>query len=268
LTAPETPHWTEEDTHLYREIAAVAVPARAEQLATLLSLLPFGVDDSFHAVEIGAGQGFLSEALLACFPHATVLALDGSADMRSKIGGRLAKLGRRGMVEPFDLPAAGWRHHLKQADAVLSSLCLHHLSGPEKQALFANIADGLSAGGALLIADLVEPQRPEARALFAATWDRSVVAQSRVQTGSDTPASQFCRAEWNLFRYPDPPVDKPSPLFEQLRWLQQAGFVAVDCFWMQAGHAIFGGYKPAKNVPKTPLGFDSALKIVESVLIG
>ena len=39
-------------------------------------------------------------------------------------------------------------------------------------------------------------------------------------------------------------IDKPSPLLTQLKWLEQAGFKAVDVFWMQAGHAIFGGWKP------------------------
>jgi tRNA (cmo5U34)-methyltransferase len=40
------------------------------------------------------------------------------------------------------------------------------------------------------------------------------------------------------------PVDKMSPLFDQLKWLEQAGFASVDVFWMRAGHAIFGGSKP------------------------
>jgi tRNA (cmo5U34)-methyltransferase len=38
-------------------------------------------------------------------------------------------------------------------------------------------------------------------------------------------------------------MDKPSPIFEQLKWLETAGFTAVDVYWMQAGHAIYGGQK-------------------------
>ena len=29
----------------------------------------------------------------------------------------------------------------------------------------------------------------------------------------------------------------------QLRWLEEAGFSSVDCFWMRAGHAVYGGYR-------------------------
>jgi len=35
--------------------------------------------------------------------------------------------------------------------------------------------------------------------------------------------------------------DQPSSITEQLRWLEQVGFQAVDVYWMQAGHVIFGG---------------------------
>jgi tRNA (cmo5U34)-methyltransferase len=31
---------------------------------------------------------------------------------------------------------------------------------------------------------------------------------------------------------------------DQLEWLELAGFSCVDLFWMRAGHAIFGGWKP------------------------
>ena len=67
--------WTEGDSTVYRELARIAVPSRAEQMATLLALFPFGRDEDFRIVEIGAGEGALTEAALACFPNATALAL-------------------------------------------------------------------------------------------------------------------------------------------------------------------------------------------------
>jgi tRNA (cmo5U34)-methyltransferase len=38
-------------------------------------------------------------------------------------------------------------------------------------------------------------------------------------------------------------MDQPSGLYEQLRWLEDAGFSAVDVYWLKAGHAIYGGRK-------------------------
>ncbi len=45
-------------------------------------------------------------------------------------------------------------------------------------------------------------------------------------------------------RYLDPDdIDKPSRLFDQLNWLEQAGFSDIDVHFMQAGHALFSGWK-------------------------
>jgi trans-aconitate methyltransferase len=70
--------WTEENSTQYRELANVAVPTRDEQIAIILALIPFAPQDTFRVVELGCGEGVLSFAILDCFLHASVTALDGS----------------------------------------------------------------------------------------------------------------------------------------------------------------------------------------------
>lgn len=41
---------------------------------------------------------------------------------------------------------------------------------------------------------------------------------------------------------PDP-IDQPSALFDQIKWLEAAGLTSVDVHWLKAGHAIFSGFK-------------------------
>ena len=106
--AEERREWTEDDSQLYRELAAIAVPARDEQVATLLSLLPFQQQDAFRAVELGCGEGALSFALLDCFPNATVLALDGSESMREQAGRHLGRFGERCRIAAFDMASPDW----------------------------------------------------------------------------------------------------------------------------------------------------------------
>jgi tRNA (cmo5U34)-methyltransferase len=258
--------WSEEDSLLYQSIAAVAVPAREEQIATLLTLLPFGRDEAFRAVELASGEGFLSRALLDLFPRATVTALDWSAEMRQRTTQRLRPHEARATVAPFDIAQDDWWPHLDGADCVLSSLCIHHLSGEGKRRLFATIAARLSARSALLIADLVAPIRPEASEVYAAGWDRAAEAQSRAQTGSPAAYEQFVSTHWNWYRYPDP-FDQPSPLFDQLLWLREAGLAAVDCFWLRAGHAIYGGYKGQEQAAGTErVVFEDALEVAREAL--
>jgi tRNA (cmo5U34)-methyltransferase len=237
--------WNEDDSRLYRDIAAVAVPRRSEQIAALVALAPFAAADEFAILELACGEGLLGEALLEAYPRARYLGLDGSDSMRRETAARLAQFGERASAAEFDLAAPDWLPRAEGAGLVVSSLCVHHLDGAGKQALFAALFERLARGGALLLADLVEPARPEARVWFADSWDRSVAEQSQARTGTAELRRRFDAAQWNHYRHPDP-LDRPSGLFEQLLWLHEAGFIGVDCFWMCAGHAIYGGYKSGR----------------------
>ncbi len=259
------PPWEESDSVIYRGVAPVAVPDREHQLATLLCLLPFDPQESFAAIDLGCGEGALSGALLRCFPQASVVAVDGSPSMQLRATEKLARFGRRAVVESLDLHAADWPAPVESTDCVLSSLVLHHLDGPAKRRFFDAARVRVSPRGALLIADLIQPQRSEARSLCAQTWDRAARARSQSLFGDDHAFEEFEATEWNWFRWPDP-ADIPSPLGDQLEWLRASGFESVDCFWMQAGHAIYGGYGPEAAEPSMPLEYQHALEAAQASL--
>ena len=233
--------WTENDSQTYREIADVAVPRRQEMTATLVAAVPFSAGEPVKVLELGSGDGRLAEALLTAFPRATLTALDGSESMRRETSARLALFGDRARVAAFDLAALDWWDRMFGVDLIVSSLCLHHLNDAKKQYLYKAAAERLSSRGALLIADLIDPQHPASRRLAADQWD----AQAKVQAdalGDPDLWRRFVDERWNHFRAPDE-SDQPSALFHQLMWLRHSGFADVDCFWLNAGHAVFGGFK-------------------------
>ncbi len=239
--------WTEEDSQTYRDIASVAVPRRGEILSTLLSLIPFERDDRFRLVDLACGEGLLSEAALDRFPNATLLALDGSPTMLEATRKRTTRFGGRVEVRRFELETLTWWDLMAGAGVVLSSLAIHHLNDAKKQYLYKAIAERLSPGGALLIADLVERAHPVSRRVTAEAWDRHAQEQA-LSAGRPDQFDRFRDERWNHFRYPDA-MDRPAPILHHLIWLRHAGLADVDCFWMFAGHAVFGGFKP---VPQTP----------------
>lgn len=50
---------------------------------------------------------------------------------------------------------------------------------------------------------------------------------------------------WNYHADPgSDPVDMPSGLYDQMRWMAEAGMIGIDVHWLRAGHAIFSGRKP------------------------
>jgi tRNA (cmo5U34)-methyltransferase len=256
-----TDTWSEDDSELYRRLAPVAVPDRAEQIATLLTLVPYAADDVFRIVELACGEGLLAAALLTAFPHAQYLGLDGSDSMRAATASRLAAFGARAATAAFDLAATDWLTHADGAGVVVSSLAVHHLPDDAKRALYRAACPRLSDDGALLLADLVAPARAEIADVFAGGWDKAVEEQARRLPDGATRAAAFRAARWNHYRDPDP-VDQPSRLADQLLWLSEAGFAVADCFWLRGGHAIYGGYRQA-NAPIAGNRFAMAMEIAE-----
>ncbi len=235
--------WTEEDSAAYRAVARIAVPRRSEMLRTLVDTVPFGRDEAIRIVEIGSGEGLLADALLTAFPAATLVGLDGSSSMRAEMLERTAKFGVRAKVRDFSLEALDWWDVMFGADLIVSSLCLHHLNDTKKQYLYKAAADRMSERGAFLVADIVDPPGDRSRLAAADLWDRSAKEQADEQSRPELFA-RFCDERWNHFRFPDE-ADQPSALFHHMVWLKHAGFANVDCVWLFAAHAVFGGFKRA-----------------------
>ncbi len=245
---PPTPNqWSETTSSLFIDLADIFVPASAEQTSTLLQLIPARPDEEFTLVELATGEGLQAEAILEHFSRCHYLALDGSATMRSKQRQRLARFDDRFEARDFELSSQTWRSQLpSQVRCVFSSLCVHHLDGSGKRQLFRDMRKGLESGGALLVADIIQPTSPQIAAFFAQQYDEIVREQSIALRGDLSGYEEFEKQAWNYFRYDyatSDQYDQPSPLYEQLRWLQEVNYNRVDCYWMRAGHAIYGGFK-------------------------
>jgi tRNA (cmo5U34)-methyltransferase len=154
-------------------------------------------------LDLGTGTGETARRVLALHPDAQLVGLDDSPDM---LGHALRVLPHErvrlqvGRIEgtlppgPFDL--------------VTSGLCVHHLDGPGKAALFRSLHDVVEPGGRVVIGDLVVPEDPA-----------DVV----------TPV--------------DSDYDLPSSAAEQLAWLRDAGF-AARVAWAERDLAVLVGDRP------------------------
>ena len=240
----EIPSWQESDSAFFLDRGRIFTPDRDIIARTFADLIPAARDDVFCGVEIGHGQGWLMEIVLSRYPHARMIGLDGSDAMRDAATAALAPHAGRFDLRPFRLEDDVWLDAITEpVRCFVSCLVIHHLDGPGKQALFAALYRHLEPGGALLIADIIEPTSASGRQMMARAYDDTVRRQSLAITGNLAAFEQFQADHWNIFDYPDPEFDKPSTVPEQLGWLTEAGFTGVDVFWATAGHALFGGYK-------------------------
>jgi len=244
MATDERTEWHESDSALFVDNGRVYTPDRDIIARAFVDLIPANPDDLFRGVEIGHGQGWLMDAVLTHYPNASMIGLDGSDAMRDAAAALLAPHAGRFDLRPFRLEDDRWMDAIAgPVRCFVSCLVIHHLDGPGKRALFARLHRHLEPGGALLIADVVEPTSGWGRRMMVRGYDDAVRRQSLAFTGNLAVFEQFQADHWNLFDYPDPDFDKPSTVPEQLGWLADAGFTGVDVFWATAGHALIGGYK-------------------------
>ncbi|MEI2616392.1 MAG: class I SAM-dependent methyltransferase [Thermomicrobiales bacterium] len=236
--------WQESDSATFIDVGRVMIPRRDEIERTIVALVPGKPDAELTVVDIAAGVGWLSKAILARYPRAHALLLDGSDTMLAEAERNLAEYAGRYELRQFRLEDEGWIDALPApVRCVVSSLAIHHRDAAGKRALYRRLLPALKPGGGVLIADLFQPASPAALRLAAREWDDEVRSRSLELTGTLDAWELFDGDDWNIFDHPDP-IDTPSPIADQLDWFREAGYVAADVFWAYAGHAVYGAFRP------------------------
>jgi tRNA (cmo5U34)-methyltransferase len=185
-----------------------------------------GVGGVRRVLDLGAGTGLLSAAILAAYPDATVELLDGSEPMlgeaQERLGAAVRAVHVADMAEP--LPAGPF-------DAVVSALAIHHLDHADKRALFSRVHGVLRPGGVFVNAEQVTAPTPELTELYEARWEQ----ECRANGATD----EELAATWERMRRHDRCLDVEP----QLAWLRAAGFATADCVYKHWRFAVMAGFK-------------------------
>jgi tRNA (cmo5U34)-methyltransferase len=222
--------------------ATAAFSAHAPQYTALRRRLVPGYDQFYGAVvdvlslaeqpprrvlDLGAGTGLLSTAVLAAFPEVSIELLDGSEAMLTEAAQRLG--GAVGAVHVADMAAP-----LPDGpfDAIVSALAIHHLADADKRRLFARIHQALVPGGVFVNAEQVAGPTEELTAIYTATWERNCRALGASDEELDDAHERMRH-------------DRCADVESQLAWLRAAGFSAADCVYKSWRQAVLVGFKEA-----------------------
>jgi tRNA (cmo5U34)-methyltransferase len=177
-----------------------------------------------RVLDVGAGTGALSAAVLERAADVTVELLDVDEEMLSKARSRLAAYGSRAV---FTL--GSFHDPLPWAGAVMASLSLHHVPTLEaKGALFRRAREALEPGGVLVNADVTMPAADPERARAWREWADHLVSYGIAE---DDAWRHF--QEWSE-------EDTYFPLEAELRLMEEAGLVA-ECVWRQGVSTVMVG---------------------------
>lgn len=226
------------------ENAETVIPRRREQLSLLAELLPWPRDAGIAVLDLGAGFGAATEAILTRYVKAEVTCVDGSAEMVRIARERLAKYGARVRVCHADLADAAWRRAVDGPfDAAVSAVAIHHLSDERKRALYREVYELIRLGGVFLNNDIVATP-PALKERFEELNLLAIQEQDRLKRGGARPLEEI-RVEMRAQLQSAGPQHHShiAALGDQLEWLREAGFKSVDCYWKYLELSIFGGAK-------------------------
>lgn len=224
---------------IIKEWAAKANEREKTRLAhwqTMAKLLPFGGSDEFMFLDLGAGMGAAARTVLDCYPRSTVVLAEFSPQMIVEGTRELAPYDGRFRYLEFDMLAGVWPEEIPtDLDAVISSLCIHHMPDNRKQGLFVEIYEHLVPGGWYFNYDPVVSPDPVVEATWQRTNDRED-PEAEHKRNHRSPEEQ-ARYE-NHVRY-------LIPLDQQLGFLRAAGYDGVDVYWKYLDNVIYGGHRPS-----------------------
>jgi tRNA (cmo5U34)-methyltransferase len=211
----------------YDQSRRLLVPCFDELYETALQLLPPDRGRPLRVLDLGAGTGLLSAFIAETYPHAHVTLVDLAADMLARAAERLRPYADRidilvtDMVQLPDLGAF---------DVVVSALAIHHLDDTAKRRLFADLHRVLVAGGRFVNIEQILGPTPAIEQIYDQVWLQTVRAKG---VAADDLSAAIERMR----------QDRAAPLQAQLRWLEQAGFQEVNCWYQWYRFAVYSGDK-------------------------
>ncbi|MEL7464469.1 MAG: class I SAM-dependent methyltransferase [Pseudomonadota bacterium] len=185
-----------------------------------------------RCLDLGAGTGLMTAIMLGSIAPESVVLFDRSAEMLA----RAAAIPANGAVIRTvvgDMPEVlGDGIEAGDFDAIWSSLAIHHLDGAGKRALFARLHDLLAPDGVFINADQSLGRTPTQETSYRANWLTEVRRLG-------APEADIEKA---LERMKE---DRMDPLDDQLRWLEDAGFEDVGCWYQNWSFNVYSGRKRA-----------------------
>lgn len=204
---------------IYEELMVKLIPQYLEQHQIIFDLLPED-DKEYRALDLGCGNGILSELVFRKLPNAYVVGFDLTENMLTAFEKKLsAHTGKFSVVQgDYRTDAFGNGY-----DIILASLTMHHLTRKERELFYHKLYSALNSNGLLIARDIIIDENQSVAQEQYSYWKRFMQSQ-----GEDP---EFWYAKHTE-------KDCPVTLTDHFSWLRRAGFSQVACQWRLYNFAI------------------------------
>lgn len=245
LIDEKTPKWrraySEERASQYDRFINAGAMNYDGALNAVLEMAVRGRRTPRRILELGAGTGGLTALLLARFPEAEILGVDGSPEMLERARAKLGSAGGRLRLECAAFEDVGGRAALfGKFDLIVSSFSLHHMDHERMRRLFCDLRRMLEPSGQLIVADYVLTEHFNLQEKYEDVWVEYRARGMETQLGIKMDKAEVSALHEET---KEAEGDNPATLDNLLRWLRDASFTDVDCHWKYYCYAVFGGVR-------------------------
>lgn len=219
------------------------IPLADEQVGVLLRLVGSLERPVKRLLDLGAGNGFLTHAVLSRYPEAHATLVDFSEPMLKEAMKGFASGEANVEIIMADFAFPEWQDRVREHspfDAVISGYAIHHQPEERKRELFAEIFGLLAPGGIFVNMDHVASRSEWGGTIFNKHCADSLYA---FHSGRGTMDSYEEVVE-KFHGGSEREADVLSTVEDQCEWLREIGFEKVDCFFKVFELAVFAGLRP------------------------
>lgn len=204
----------------YECLMTKLVPQYKKQHEIIYELLPDSSEKRLRVLDLGCGNGALSELILKKLPDAYVVGFDLTPQMLEAYEKKLSEYSGR-----YELLLGDFRFDPigSSYDIVLAGLTLQHLTWGERKDFYKLVYSVLNPKGSFIVDDIIIDEDWQTRKLQYRNWMEFIASN-----GEDP--------EFWLNKHLA--KDYPVTLEDHFLWLEEAGFFKTDCYWRFHNFAI------------------------------
>ena len=174
-----------------------------------------------HILDIGCGNGNVTASLINVLPDAKYTLLDASPQMLDLCKKQFKKYD----VDYVESYFQDFTFEKDTYDLIVAGFSLHHCNSEEKKSLFKEIYNALTKGGVFSYADMMIHKNHPDHPTLLQEWENFVAT-----TFPDGKKWKWLQEHYEEF-------DKPDHYNDQIAWLKNAGFTAIEIttkegYWM------------------------------------
>jgi len=196
------------------------VPRYNKQQSIINEILPESNEFDIRVLDLGCGNGTLSELVLKRYPQANVVGVDVTPNMLKAYEEKLGQYHGR-----YELILGDYRFEPlgSNYDIILAGLTLHHLTWGERRDFYKMLYAALNPNGIFISSDIIIDEDWSTREKQYGAW------KSFMESNGEN-------AEFWYNKHME--KDFPITLSDHFNWLDDAGFKHTSCHWRHNNFAI------------------------------